>query len=998
MEARLPATAGEVIPLILALYEPSQPEAVKQIQETLHHVQKSPAAWGVARDLFGYEDDKVRFFAALTIIVKLNTESETLQQGDALELLANLLGWLRTSLVNGAGTMVVRKLTSALVTFFLHFPSLWRHCVQDLCAALSPGNTRPPVQGSTGLDRLGVLDSHRLRVILWFSSALVEEVGKIDSNTDTHTGIYEATITNLPDASKIMSHCLALRDGPDENIRLLREDCIKCYQAWIWFAQRVAPRVEDVTSYLRPLLAPTMATLQHDGLLEAAGELFVDILSNYSGFLQEPHYDALFALLDGPWAESRYDDLVRGDFDFESVLFGQVMLSLGDSRIQQLMEAVDDRSHRFLSRLRGLLNAQGFPVGEDKIFVPALEFWSTFVETLIDNMYSEETGTKSWVSTATSHALEAVAHAWHKIAFPPAEEFASWDSTDRVAFGDARKDVADLLQSTYTVMGPRLVSTFAGLVLERLASGLWLELEAAAFCLGSLADCVVGDACDEFLKTVFSGQLFARLQQPEAQVPSRVRQTCIGLVERYAEYFERDAAMLPDALRLLFSALSDHSLAGPAARSIHRLCSSSRVLLASEASAFIEQYRILSAEHSLDGAAGEKVIGAIAAVIQAIDSEAERLHYLEQLLGFVRRDAEELHRIATTAGGAQLLTPANGPGTTLTAEDMALKALRNLISIARGFQIPADGPLDLDDSQSRAKTAPSQTLVALQMDIMNMIQTLHSMFPTSGEVVEAICTILRAGFSETEPGPFVFSPDVVAHLFVKQSITGPRIGLFVSAACSFVSSFAKSQGPDTDMLRASLLTWVIGLLNSLPDPDSDTELAQNGIEFVTRMVAKRPEVLLQAAGHHAESFFFFALRTLDGREPLPKAAAADFWATFFALRSEDALTQSLLDTSFTQLGPSLGRALSRNIGGSAARSELDKLCDPLKKLVSHHARAKSWIEQGLFDPTFPAQHMPERDRTVFLKKIISLRGARATNQVVREFWLAARGSKFAYAS
>jgi hypothetical protein len=58
----------------LALYEPSQPEAVKQIQETLHHVQKSPAAWGVARDLFGYEDDKVRFFAALTIIVKLNTE------------------------------------------------------------------------------------------------------------------------------------------------------------------------------------------------------------------------------------------------------------------------------------------------------------------------------------------------------------------------------------------------------------------------------------------------------------------------------------------------------------------------------------------------------------------------------------------------------------------------------------------------------------------------------------------------------------------------------------------------------------------------------------------------------------------------------------------------------------------------------------------------------------------------------------------------------------
>lgn len=62
--------------------------------------------------------------------------------------------------------------------------------------------------------------------------------------------------------------------------------------------------------------------------------------------------------------------------------------------------------------------------------------------------------------------------------------------------------------------------------------------------------------------------------------------------------------------------------------------------------------------------------------------------------------------------------------------------------------------------------------------------------------------------------------------------------------------------------------------------------------------------------------------------------------------------------------------MTRNIGGSAARSELEKLCDPLKKLVSHHAKAKSWVEQGLFDPTFPAQHISDRDRTVFLKKII----------------------------
>lgn len=566
--------------------------------------------------------------------------------------------------------------------------------------------------------------------------------------------------------------------------------------------------------YLRPLISPAMATLQYDGLFEAAGELFIDILSNTPWFLQPAHYDALFALLDGPWAESKYDGLVSGDFEFDSVLFGQIMLSLGDSRVQQLVEAMDDRSQRFLSRLRGLANAQGFPVAEDKIFVPALEFWSTFVESLIDNMYSEETGTKSWVPSATSHVLDAVAHVWHKISFPPAEEFASWDSTDRVAFGDARKDVADLLQSTYTVTGPRLVSTFAELVLGRLTSALWLELEAAAFCLGSLADCVVDNTCDDSLRAVFSSQLFAALQESATDVPSRVRQTCILLVERYSDYFERDAVMLPAALRLLFSCLADHSLAGAAARSIHRLCSSSRSILASEASAFVEQYRILSLQHSLDGPACEKVIGAIAAVIQAIESEAERLHYFDQLLGFVRRDVEKLRRVSPLGEALHFAAPTNGEETMSAAEELALKALRSLASIAKGSQIPSDGPLDLDYQSSRAASAPSQALLMLQVEIMTTIQALHDMFPASGEVVEAVCTIFRAGFSETEPGPFVFAPGAVAQFFVKQNTRGPRVGLFVSTACSFMSSFDKASGPDADMLRASLLIWVIGLLNS----------------------------------------------------------------------------------------------------------------------------------------------------------------------------------------
>lgn len=67
-------------------------------------------------------------------------------------------------------------------------------------------------------------------------------------------------------------------------------------------------------------------------------------------------------------------------------------------------------------------------------------------------------------------------------------------------------------------------------------------------------------------------------------------------------------------------------------------------------------------------------------------------------------------------------------------------------------------------------------------------------------------------------------------------------------------------------------------LTILSDPGDEPEVTQNGIEFVTRLLIKSPVTFLQlSASGAAEFFFLFALQVLDGKEPLPKAAAADFW-------------------------------------------------------------------------------------------------------------------------
>ncbi|GJC86860.1 importin beta-like protein kap111 [Colletotrichum liriopes] len=407
MDNPLPSTSQEAEALVLALYQPAPPETIARTQETLHRMQRSPSGWWIARDLLGHADDKVKFFGALTLIVKLNTESSSLSTDDASELRQNLVSWFVKSLDDGSGAMVVRKLSSALVTFFLAFPAQWEFCIRHLCCSLSEGTALPleRVDGSINISHvLQALHSRKLQAALWFAGALVDEAAKVEMNS----------------------------------------------------AKQVSAHNDDLISSLRALVQPTIAALAEEDLYEAAVELLSDILSNYSGFLTEDHYESLFSLFETQWSRERYQRLVEGDFDFDSVQYGQLMIALGDSKVEALIHSVDARSSRFIAHLRGLLSAQGYPVSEDKIFVPALEFWSTYVETLTDSIYSEDEESKAWVAAATSHVLEAISTVWQRIAYPPASVLALWDSADRAGDGaitdfDIRKPDSSVTVTQFVV-------------------------------------------------------------------------------------------------------------------------------------------------------------------------------------------------------------------------------------------------------------------------------------------------------------------------------------------------------------------------------------------------------------------------------------------------------------------------------------------------------------------------------------------------------------------
>jgi hypothetical protein len=88
------------------------------------------------------------------------------------------------------------------------------------------------------------------------------------------------------------------------------------------------------------------------------------------------------------------------------------------------------------------------------------------------------------------------------------------------------------------------------------------------------------------------------------------------------------------------------------------------------------------------------------------------------------------------------------------------------------------------------------------------------------------------------------------------------------------------------------------------------------------------------------------------------------------LKSHEEDTSLSLDAAMEHLGPLLAQSLMQNIGGNAARSELDKLCEPLKKFVVQRPQAQAWLDQALQDASFPSSKVSAEEKALFLKRII----------------------------
>ncbi|KAM7199107.1 Armadillo-type fold [Naviculisporaceae sp. PSN 640] len=1071
----LPSSLPEVENLIKALYQPnSSPESIAQIQSVLHRLQRSDEGWRLAQDLFQNREDSIRFYAILTIIVKLNNGSEALTDDLAKELLSTLISWVLQALAEGSAAFVIKKLCVALVTFFQNWPSLWAHCLRHFIYCLDVGHPVPPESVDEKLPITVLvegLEVPKLKVAIWFAATLVEKAASAVQTlraAQNLQAVLERTVKTGPDVGCLLTRGFGAQNIPGSPIH---SDTLACFQSWVLYAQRAPASISDVLlGPLRHLVEPALLCLGSPELLNGAAEFFSDILTNYSSFFTPSHYQALFTMLTSPWAEGQYSQLVHGkSHEEDGIAFGMLLLAYGEAKVVELMKSTDQNAQNFLSKLVGLLAADGFAVAEDHIFVPALEFWSSFAETMVDLVYTETDeeaappGVASWKTYADEHIRNVVINCWRKIQWPPLDQFHEWDSSERMGFSDARKDVADLLQSVFPRMGKALVGYLVSAYQSSIKSQSWVEIEASMYCLSALSDSISEDEdSDVMLGQVFDAAFFKMMTAGTNSgvegdlAPYRLKQTGVQLIDRYKEYFVRNSHHLFEALNLLFRSVNDPILGSASARAFSSLCLSSAPKLVGQADTLVGEYKVLRENRHmpLDPLAEEKVILGITGIIQAIPKgNDQRLEIFWSLYSLLKGDFERAINLKEDASQLNLDDPNYWRGVVVEAisnpshsnwmmrnndrlqqykqiaasqaeggasEDIALqiaiRSLRCLSSMAKGMQDNVENSVDVDArAVSPVETKGADKLILIQRDIISTMAQLRRTFPSSGEVADCVYNIYRAGFSETDPGPFVFPPDSVVDFFVVQrgenSINGdpaimktPRLGGLLSTACSFIGSLHGTPDSIVRPQLARLLPWVISLLQEMGEPESDVELAQNAIGFVQRVMVKYPDLFFMIQPEALLEFFFlFTLKALGGKEPLPKVAAADFWSAFLSLKpnyshtsalSPDQINQLIATAMENRLGPLVAQTLVDNVGGDAYRSEIVKVGEPLRKLIMNHVHAQQWLQAALFREDFPATNIGADAKMLFLKKIVGLRGAaKETNEVFKEFWSTCRNRK-----
>lgn len=917
----------------------------------------------------------------------------TLDEQNAQAVLQRLIFWLVKSVENDDSQMVIRKLCSTLVAYFVKASARWERPLFHLICSFRQGDAVPADDvkaANISIELLlPTLTTKQPQGLYWFAGALADEIGKMEYSGSAQARFHVQMEQEVHDVAPLIRHGM-LSEGNDASN--LKGESLRCFSTWVNYAQPRWPAKPDALQQLRELISPAISCLVDDDMDLEAVDVFIDLLESYTSFFEWSHMETLATIVQERYAPSLLEDLqTQGTYN----LSGQFVVSLGTATIDNIVEQPSGQfAQVVLPLMAAILKSPGYPGEDDELSGISIEFWNTYIEYVTDLMFSQDSHDPepAWLPQARSVMSEVNDLIWKKMHTPPGEVTKSWSETNKEEFRSFRTDAGDLLVSVYVFLSQGMLQHFIQLALQALQGKEWRSLEASIFCLNAIADNVLEDrANDDLLAPLFNSSLFRDIADFSERIPTQARRTAIDMLGHYGTYIERHAEALPDAVRFLFASLETAAFANVAAKSIATLCSTCRHALTGDIDGFISHYKNFVGSPTSDLYTKEKVISAVAAVIQALTPERAKIAPLTALLMSVENDiAQAKSTIASDPEMAQLV---------------GISGLQCLAGVGKSLQVPDDVPISLDDDDEHTN-ATNEALwtqgdgKAVQQRIIGCFSVLE-VLGNDGEAVEAACQVLRSGLTETTPGPFVLPPSVTVGFLQQCQITTPQIETVLSTAGMLISQHGRSDTPRIDGEVQAIHHVLLSFIQTLGHPSQDPSVAQSSIDVLIRLFPTYMPILLSSSPDQINLLINFTLQAIEAQDPLPKRSALDFWTKLIRASgppnqivpvTPEIAGQALNITN--AFGPSFTQTLTRQIAGSGLRSELDYYTEPLKALFGAlPAQAKVWVEQSLWSEHFPPVHpgVGDAEKRRFLQQCVQLRGLYKTREVVRAFYLACRG-------
>ncbi|KAH8733137.1 armadillo-type protein [Phaeosphaeriaceae sp. PMI808] len=982
-----PLSFKEIEGLVKSLYDPGHVKNISQNEATLRVLQRSPQGWEIGDALLKSDDEQVRFFGALTLTVKLNADSAELTEEQSAQLLSTLI----THLVSRpTSSIATRKVSSTLAQYFAKPISVWTLCIRSLAASFT---AQQPVLDDalenhpSTWDLLPQMSDDQLLALLDFAMSLADEAKKVTNLPNQKPR--ERMIENA-ESIEVLLHVSFGRgikwlstsiNDPNyaESVQLGEKICVaalKCFIGWIFFAQSEFRDVPDKLQYLRSVNELALTCLEYH--VEDAMELVAEVLENYPKFFEPKHQDMLWSAISGPWGLE-----ILKNSDAETVSLARIIVAYG----QSLLDSKDlykfpsiSNNQQVLSFLHDLLKYPE-PVGvEDEVAPVVLEFWSNYVSSIAEEQFQDSADDKqpAWMEGAKANVFQAVSELVQKAIYPPADVTETWDTDSKRTFKVFRVDVRDIIAEAYESLHDVLTDQFIELTLRALGTSNWLELEAGLFGIVSIAD-AFSEQVDERLIPLFDRAILSTVSENEG-VPAITRRTTVEAVASLDHFFLRNTRFLPQVLPFLLTALAQPATAHSAAKSFAALCSECRKSLTGELSSFFQMYQQFLTYQTAEEFTKSKVLEGIGAIVQALDTEEKQLEGVRQLLHFVAQDA--MQAINVTKEGKDVEQ----------GQVLALTTLKCLTAIGRALQALDEEVVDLDSDKEQSvfwRQGPGREV---QNQVINFINYLTQAFPGNDEIIEAACNVLRTGFKETIPGPFVLPPSAAVDFITKTTIQTPRLPYVLDTACCWLSSNKHSSPEGFAGHAQRLLQHNIGIMQALEHPRNDPEISVGCLELVQTFINSNPQILTQQQPEILAGMFGFTIESAKSPEVLPKRAAAKLWKDIFELAGNThSQHQGTAQDILNHFGPSVTFALISNVCGEVDISSLEHIVAPLRALIKSDKNARTYITNSLAEQPLLQRYQQDPRVQDLIRKFIesSTRNAKnsmAFKEAVKAFW------------